>query len=106
MTNARDTAPPGRGGCVFLIHASTGWGQPMDDGMPWTGYWERGVPPGMLAEGAWDSAAAAIAWGRECSDEVVIRVDLPGRQYFAGVAGADREGLPAWPPEDAGRFDP
>lgn len=74
--------------------------------MAWSGYWERMDPPGMLDEGEWNSAAAAIAWGRERSDEVVIRIDLPGRQYFAGAPKADREGLPTWPPDDVIRFDP
>jgi hypothetical protein len=96
---------PERGGVVFLVHRSAGSGPESDD-RAWSGYWERVDPPGMLAEGEWDSAADAIAWGRERTDEIVLRVDLPGRQYFAGPPHADRQGLIAWPPEDADRFDP
>ena len=103
MSETRETGPRERSGVVFLVHRSTSGS---DEDPAWSGYWERMDPPGMLAEGVWDSAAAALAWGRARSDEVVIRIDLPGRQYFAGAPQADREGLPAWPPEDVEQFDP
>lgn len=104
--SGRDTAPPGRGGMVCLVRGSTGFVMPGAEDMPWTGYRERGHPPGVLAQGAWDSAAAAIEWARSRCDAVVLRVDVPGRQFSAGHAQPWDERLPDWPPDDAGKFDP
>lgn len=92
------------GGTVYLAHRSTGSVGPHDE--PWTGYWERQDPPGMLGEGSWWSAAEAVAWARERCDTVIVRVGVPGAVYSAGARQDPREDLPAWPPDDADRFDP
>ena len=62
-------------------------------------------PPGMLGEGAWRTAAEAIAWGREQCDVVIARLDRPPRDFSAGAAAPRGEDLPPWPPGDADRFD-
>jgi hypothetical protein len=103
---ARSTTPSSRGGVVYLTHRSAGHEELADEGMAWIGHWERVDPPGMLGEGVWTSAAEAIAWARERCDAVIIRVDLPGRQYSAGNRQWWDDKLPEWPPEDVDRFDP
>jgi hypothetical protein len=93
-----------RGGVVYLVHHSAMPAGPHEQ--PWTGYWEREDPPGMLAEGSWHSAAGAVAWARERCDAVIVRVGLPGELFSAGERQPPGENLPEWPPGDADRFDP
>ncbi len=96
--------PVSRAGVVYLGHRSAGLVGP--SGESWTGYWERQDPPGMLAEGSWQSAVDAVAWARARCDVVIVRVGLPGTLFSAGDRQPQDEELPVWPPNDADRFDP
>jgi hypothetical protein len=96
--------PAARSGAVYLIHGSAGWQDPNDQ--PWSGYWERGTPPGVLGEGAWPSAHEAVAWGRDRCDVVIVRLGTPPRVFSAGSHQPDGETLPAWPPPDLDSFNP
>jgi hypothetical protein len=92
---------PHRQGVVYLAHRSV-WTGP--HGEPWSGYWERSDPPGVLGEGSWDSADAAVAWGRDRCDVVIVRLGTPPRLFSAGSRQPDGEELPAWPPADLDQF--
>jgi hypothetical protein len=87
-------------GAVFIGRV---YGQPR-----WRAHWEssEGDGPGVEGNrvlengGEFDSADAAVAWGRERTDRIVV--DAGGdRFYWAGTAPAPADLTGPWPGEDA-----
>jgi hypothetical protein len=65
--------------------------------------WQDGNADDSLEDVDFDGADAAIAWGRERSDVVLIRLGNRGDTYFSAgakhVIDDEAESLPLWPPE-------
>jgi hypothetical protein len=65
--------------------------------------WQDDDEPSFLGDDEVDGAEAAIVWGRERSDTVLIRLGHRGDTYFSAGsfhARADDGPLPVWPPTD------
>jgi hypothetical protein len=75
--------------------------------------WEDETAEGLVEEVEVDGADAAIAWGRERSCVVLIRLGNRGDTYFSAgddhVADDEDEPFPVWPPDrppTGGWWDP
>lgn len=72
----------------------------LPQGSRFVGHWESVGPPALLESGpGWANVELAIAWGRERSDVVLVRLGAPGTYYSAGD-GEPLNGAPLlkWPP--------
>jgi hypothetical protein len=99
---------PERRGTVFIapaaIFPADGRMVDPESGRFWVSWQNDDDDEGLIADDEIIGAEAAIAWARERSSDVVIRLGHRGDTYFwAGegvepVEDSDDEPLPVWPP--------